>query len=44
MCRWQICTGKKLDQNGEEGAYISELVTQYQLDIHRHLPLAAERH
>ena len=36
-CRWGVCTGKMLDMSNEEDVYVWELITQYQLDIYRHL-------
>jgi hypothetical protein len=36
-CRWQLCTGKQLDMRDEEDIYVWELITQYLLDIYRHL-------
>ena len=36
-CRWYVCTGSSLDMRDEEDTYVWELITQYQLDIYRHL-------
>jgi hypothetical protein len=37
QCRWRICTGVLLDMEAEEDRYVSELITQYLMDMYRHL-------